>query len=104
MNGIYRVPIDVSAIGDTELVAAVASRRLSVAGMFVVSEDVVNVTLKAGGVAVTGPLPLAANSGFVLPVSTGLGAGWAVAGDGENLAIHLDAAVQVAGSLVYRIE
>ena len=86
--------------GDNTLVAAVASRKIRVVSLFVVSAGTTTVRFESGasGTALTGTMPLVANVGFVLPFNP---AGWFETAVNTLLNMELNAAVAVHGSLTY---
>ncbi len=92
--------INDGASGDQEIVALVASRKIRVISLFMVSAGTVNARFEssAGGTALTGVEPLVANSGFVLPHNP---AGWFETVAGQNLNLELSAAIFVHGGLTY---
>lgn len=92
--------IDTAGSGDTEIVAAVAGKRIVVVNYVLISAGIVNVRWKSGSTNKSGALPLVANSGAVVP-----GDGrWFSTGIGEALNLNLSAAIQVSGHLSYRFE
>lgn len=86
--------------GDNTLVAAVASRKIRVLSLFVVSAGTTTVRFEsgAGGTALTGAMPLVANIGFVLPFNP---IGWFETAVNALLNLELNAAVAVHGNLSY---
>lgn len=99
-------PINVSASGNTQLVALTAAQRVYVCGYNFIAAGDVNVKLVSGaGTAcatsptdLTGPYPLAANGGISYGQGTWNGIG-SVAG--QALCINLSASVQVSGVVSY---
>lgn len=92
--------INASASGDNTLVAAVTSKKIRVLAAFLVAAGTVNTRFEsgAGGTALTGQMPLVANTGFVLPFCP---AGWFETASNTLLNLELSAAIAVHGSLVY---
>ena len=92
--------IDISASGDNTVVAAVAAKKLVVTSICLIAAGTVTLTVKSGaaGTAITGPLPLAVNTGF----SSGFDpAGHFQTAAGALLNLSLSAAVAVGGWLTY---
>jgi len=102
-----RVAVNASsdaAAGNT-LIAAVPGKRIAVlAGCLIAAGDVA-ATFYSGpadtGVALTGPLALSANGGFVINAPTDPALAWLMTAPGEALTLHLASAVSVGGWLVY---
>jgi hypothetical protein len=92
--------IDNASSGDNTLVAAVASKKVRVLSLFLVSAGAVNVRFESGasGTALTGQMNLAANGGFVLPFNP---VGWFQTGTNTLLNLELSGATSVDGSLTY---
>lgn len=92
--------IDDATSGDNTLVAAVASRKIRVLALFMVSAGTVNARFEDGaaGTALTGQMNLVANSGFTLPFNP---AGWFETSVNTLLNLELSAAVSVDGSITY---
>jgi hypothetical protein len=91
--------LNVSASGDTTLIAAVAGRRVIVFQLSLVCAGAVTVTWKStAGTALSGPCAFAANGGITKAFSP---EGQFVTKAGEGLVINLGGAVQVGGDFVY---
>lgn len=90
-----------SALGDTQLVAAVASHRIAVMQVALMASGFVDVKFKGAG-DLTGAFPLAANTGFVLGPSPE-GRPWFVTALGSALSINLSSATPVGGVCVVEI-
>ena len=92
--------IDAASSGDNTLVAAVASRKIRVVALFLVSAGTVTVRFEsgAGGTALTGQMELTAQSGFCLPFSP---VGWFETASNTLLNLELSGAISVDGTLVY---
>lgn len=95
----YFAAIDVATIADHTIVAAKAGHSIRVKNYTIIAGGAVNVTWKSGTNAISGALPLVANSGAA-PSAGGDGHILDTA-DGEALKLTLDAAVQVSGHLCY---
>jgi len=95
--------ISAASSGDNTLVAALASNKTKVVGLFLVAAGDVNVRLEdgAGGTALTGVISLTANNGFVLPLAAHPDLHWFETSVNTLLNLELSAAVQVSGALVY---
>ena len=104
---IKRAKIDVASAdaAGNEIIAAVAGKKLCVLGMCVMAADAVSATLHSGpadtGTALSGPMPLGANGGYVIPMPADPQMHWLETGVGEALTMLLGSAVQVSGWLVY---
>jgi hypothetical protein len=85
---------------DSTLVAAVASRKIRVVSLFVVAAGTVNVRFESGtgGTALTGQVPLVANTGFVLGFNP---VGWFETAVNTLLNLELSGGIAVHGSLTY---
>jgi len=92
--------VDVAAIGDNTLVAAVTGRKIRVLACALVAGGAVTVRFEsgAGGTALTGQMSLAANGVLTLPYNQ---AGWFETAAGALLNLELSGAVSVDGALVY---
>lgn len=102
-----RVAVNASsnaAAGNT-LIAAVAGKRIGVLAACLIAAGDVVATFYSGpantGTALTGPLNLAANGGFVINAPTDPATAWLMTAPGEALALHLASAVAVGGWLIY---
>lgn len=93
-------PIVASAANATEVVTAVAGKRIIVTSLVLVANEAVNAKFQSDGAAtdLTGLFYLAANGGVVLPFQA---SGWFATIVGEALDIHLSAAKAVGGVLTY---
>jgi len=93
--------INVATSGNNTLLAAQgAGNKIRVLSLFLVSAGVVNVRFESGanGTALSGQMPLVANTGFVLPFNP---AGWFETADNTLLNLELSAAVSVDGAYSY---
>lgn len=92
--------IDNATLGDNEIVAAVAGKKIRVLSCLLIATGTVIVRFEsgAGGAALTGQMPLVANSGFSLTYNS---AGWWETAAGESLNLELSAAISVDGVLNY---
>jgi WD40 repeat protein len=93
--------INASSSGDNTLLAAQgASNKIRIVSLFLVSAGTVNVRFEsaAGGTALTGQMPLIANTGFVLPFNP---TGWFETGANALLNLELSGAIGVHGSFSY---
>lgn len=97
---IQRAAIDAASSGDNTLVAAVSGQKIRIVSMFLIASGTVTVTLEdgAGGSALSGPIDLTSQTGFVLPESEH---GWMETSAGTLLNLSLSDAIQVSGSLTY---
>lgn len=98
------IPINVSSSGDTTLIAAPGDgRRIAVSHVHAQAAAAMNVTLKSGSTAITGPMPQAAGGGWVTPPPTHTAQYWYICNNNEALVINLSAAVQLGGILWYDV-
>jgi len=94
-----RVPLDVSAAGNTTIVAAVASRKIRVLAYAVVCAGAVTVRFRdTDNILLTGIMSFAANGGIAGAYNP---LGHFESSSGLALQITLGGAVQVGGWLVY---
>ncbi len=93
--------INSGALGVNTIVAAVAGRRIRVLSYVLIGAGSATATFQSGGgTPLTGPLPLAAQSG----VSAGFSpVGHFQSAPGESIALLLSAATAVAGHLAYLV-
>ena len=104
---VKRAKIDCAsdAAAGTELVAAVAGKRICVLAACFMAATAVNATFYSGtadtGAALTGPMPLGDTGGFVCNPPAAPAMAWLATEVGESLTLKLDAANQVSGFLVY---
>ena len=93
-----------AAAGNT-LVAAVSGKRICVLAACLIAAGDVSATFFSGpantGEAISGPLPLGGNGGFAIDAPTDPAMAWMKTAAGQGLTLHLGAAVQVGGWLVY---
>lgn len=93
--------VDVAALGDNTLVAAVTGKKIRVLSLFLVASGGAN-TLRlesgAGGTALTGQMNLAANGQLVLPFND---EGWCETAAAALLNLELSTATSVDGGLSY---
>lgn len=94
--------ISTSSSGDTEIVAAVASKRIVVHSYAFVCGAAVSVRWKSGSTNKSGAMPHAANGGIVCP--GGADTRYFATGLGEALNINLGSAVAVGGHVSYSLE
>lgn len=92
--------IAAASSGDNTLVAAVAGKKIRVLGFFMVAAGTVTARFEsaAGGAALTGQMPLAANT-TVGPGYNPLG--WFETVAGQLLNLELSGATAVAGAVTY---
>ena len=97
---VKRAVIDCATSGDNTIVAAVASRKLRVISVFLVTAGAVTVRFESatGGTALTGQMNFASNGGMVLNENK---TGWFQTIAGELLNLELSGAVSVDGALTY---
>lgn len=96
-------PINVSSSGDNTVVAGVTSKKIKVLSVVLVAAGAVSVKWRSGTTDLSGAMPLAANSGFVLPSASPVGRYFETA-SGQALNINLSGAVQVSGHISYFTE
>jgi len=92
--------ISASTSGNNTLVAAVTGRKIRILAIVIAGAGTVTATLQSGaaGTAISGALPLVANSSVALPYNP---AGWGETAVGALLNLSLSGAVAVTGLLVY---
>lgn len=93
-------PINASSSGDNTVIAASPGRQIWVLSWFLIAGGTANVTWQdgAGGTALTGPIPLIANTGVACQHNP---ASWFQTSTGNLLNLSLSAGVQVSGVLTY---
>lgn len=97
--------ISASSSGDNTLVAADPAKKIKVQSYVLVAGGTVNVTFKSGSTAISGAIPLVANSGAVCPpVKPSHGSYFQNINVNENLILNLSGSVQVSGHLSYYLE
>ena len=99
---ILTAAISTAASGDSNVVVVPAGQFLQVVGIVLIAAAPVSVTLKSQAAALTGALPLGANSGFA-PQGTQEAPLLKTLVAGDDLVINLGAAVQVSGWVTYTI-
>lgn len=92
--------INASSLGDNTLVPAVVGKKIRILSMLIIASAPVTIRLEsgAGGTELSGPKPLIASSGFVVPYNP---AGWTETGVNTLLNLELGAAVQCGGMVTY---
>lgn len=100
VRAVDHVIINASTSGDNQLLAAQTGLKIRVVSLFLVSAGTVSVRFESGadGTALTGQMPLVANTGFVLPFNP---TGWFETAADVLLNLELSAAVGVHGSFSY---
>ena len=92
--------ISTAASGDTTILAGVAGHNYRVINYVIVSGGTTNITFKSGAAAVTGAMPLVANSG-VSAASTRDAPLWESVALGDALVINNSAAIQISGHITF---
>lgn len=93
------LPIDEADAGDTTLVTPATGKRIRVINYLLVSAGTVAVSFKQGTTAVTGAMPLIANTGVSFPGDEN---GPAFQGArSAAIKLNLSAGIQVSGHLAY---
>lgn len=97
---VKRAVINTNTSGNTTIVAAVTNTILRVRSVVLMAGGSVNATFQtgAGGTALTGPMPLAANTGFSAAPDE---EGHFETAAGALLNLNLSGAVQVSGWITY---
>ena len=90
--------ISASSIGNTEVVAAVSSKKIRPVAAFLMANGTVHVKWQSAANDKTGLIYLVANTGLVIPFNQ---VGWFETNAGEALNINLSANQAVGGQLVY---
>jgi hypothetical protein len=102
-----RAKIDCASadVAGNEIVPAVPGKNICVLALCLMAADGVEATFYSGpadtGTALSGPMSLAANGGFVNPAPADPSFHWLETQPGQSLTLLLSAAVQVSGWLVY---
>ena len=98
--GQLSVAVDHATSGNNEIVAAVTGKKIRVLSMLMIAAGTVNARFESGadGTALTGQMPLVANSGFSATYNSN---GWFETAAGESLNLELSAAISVDGVLNY---
>ena len=97
---VKRAPINVSAPSGT-IVPAVAGKRICVLGICLIVGSAAPVTFQSNGTPLTGPLPLAANGGFVVNPPADPAMHWLQTAIGEGLVLANPDEQQVSGFITY---
>lgn len=99
---VYPIPIDISGSGSTVVVPGVPNKVIIPHFLFGMADSDGELWFESqGGYVMSGPLPMLANQGFVIPEGrTGHGA----TQPGEGLAIHISTTADFGGILKYSIE
>lgn len=95
---ILSTTISFSGAGVTEIVAAVAGKRILVHRLFLVCAAATNLTFKRGTTALSGAIPMAANGGITFDIS---GEPWFTTDIAEAFNIESSGAVQIGGTVYY---
>lgn len=102
-----RVKIDASsdATAGNTIIPAVTGKRICVLAMCLMAADSANATFYSGpgdtGTAVSGPMSLSANGGFVIQAPSDPAMHWLETVEGQAMTLKLSTPVQVSGWLVY---
>jgi hypothetical protein len=95
-------PVNTATAGDNTIIAAPAgTSMIRVHGYVLDAGGAVSVIWKNGATALTGAMPLAANSPLVAPEALG---GWFDLSPAAALVLNLSAAVQVSGHVLYSLK
>ena len=103
-NTILFQPVSSSASGDNSVVALVASKKIKVLSVLLVSAGAVSVKWRSNTTDLSGAMPLVANSGFSLAASSPGQGHYFETAVGEALNINLNSAVAVSGHISYYTE
>jgi hypothetical protein len=98
--GHYMVKVDADSGGGSEIVAAVAGKRIIVTGFGLVSTSTDTFQFKSGTTAITGDMKGAAGAALVAPYSA---KGHFKTAAGEALNLIVSSTNNVAGWLTYRL-
>lgn len=91
--------IKIDSTSDITVATTAANEVIYLLGFYVVAGGTVSLTWKSGSTALTGALPLVANTGLSC---TPCDAGYHVTSVGENLVLALSASVQVSGGAIIK--
>ena len=97
---VKRTLINVNGVSGA-IVAAVSGKRICVLGICLIVSAAVAVTFKSGTTPVSGPLPLAANGGFVVNPPADPAMHWMETAVGQSLALSNSAECQCSGFITY---
>ena len=97
---VKRAPINVSTPSGT-IVAAVAGKRICVLGICLIVGSPAPVTFQSNATPLSGPLPLAANGGFVVNPPADPAMHWLQTGVGESLTLSNPDEQQCSGFITY---
>lgn len=92
------IAIDIAAMGNNTIVAAVINQTIRVFKLFLVATSAVNVLFRSSDTDFTPAIPLTAGGSIVLDFDT---RAWFTTGTNKSFIINLSAAVQVSGRLYY---
>lgn len=91
-------PINFSASGVSEIIAAVTAKRILIHRLFLVCAGSTNVTFKRGTTVLSGPIPMATNGGITLDIT---GEPWFTTDLAEAFNINSSIAVQISGTCYF---
>lgn len=102
-NPIYMTPphfkvIDIAAT--TDLVAAIAGRKIRILSLFIVAAGAVTATFKSNTTNITGAMSMITGVPFSMPYNP---VGWGETASGEKLNLTLSGATQVSGWMTYEL-
>lgn len=93
--------VKLDSTSDITVVTAAATERITLLGGYAVAGGTVSITWKSGSTALSGAIPLVANTGMVW---TPCDVGYHTTAVGENLVLALSATVQVSGGVTIKRE
>jgi len=103
-NTILFAKVDTASSGDTQIVAADATKKIKLLSCKLISNGTVSVKWRSGTTDLEGASPLVANSGYVLPASSPGQGHYLETAVSSALNINLSGAVQVSGHISYYLE
>ena len=93
--------VSVSSSGDNTVIAGVTGLKIKLLSVVLIANGTVNVKWRSNTTDLSGPMPLIANSGFVLPASSAAQGNYLQTATGQSLNLNLSAAVAVSGHISY---
>ena len=100
----YFAAINAASSGNNEIVAAVSGKKIKVVSYLIVAAGTVTATWKSASTALSGAIPLVANSGAAAAPDGEYGGHWLETARGEALNLVLSGAIAVTGHISYALE
>lgn len=103
-NTILFAKVDTASSGDTQIVAANATKKIKLLSCVLVCGGNVNIKWRSGTTDLSGAIPCTQFSGYVLPASSPGQGHYLETAVNAALNINLSGAVQVSGHISYYLE